>query len=107
MTSSGLPADSPEQEWEGITHTLTMDKSGLCTEQCEVLKESTLTSPLCKSFIPSITHSDSGDSSISIQTELAYVRHPQSGDANHYLRENEKRNHGSTNIDASYRLIIT
>ncbi len=66
-----------------------MDKSGLCTERREVLKESALTSPLFKSFIPSVTHSDSGDSNISVQTELAYVQPPQPGDANHYLIENE------------------
>lgn len=46
------------------THTPTLDKSGLCTQQREVLKESTLTSPLFKSFIPSITHSDRGGCSI-------------------------------------------
>lgn len=71
MTSLGLPADSPEQEREGMTHThthtRTLDKSGLCTEQREVLKESILTSPLFKSFKPSITHSDSADRSISAE----------------------------------------
>lgn len=37
MTFSSLPADSPEQEWKEKTHTV--DKSGLCSEQCGVLKE--------------------------------------------------------------------
>lgn len=81
MTSSGLPADSPQQEREGVTHTHThtlthrLDKSSLCTEQHEVLKESTWASPLFKSFVPSIMLSDSGDSSVSIKTGLAFVQY--------------------------------
>lgn len=70
------------------THTYCrLDKSSLCTEQHEGLKESTLASPLFKSFIPSIVLSDSGDSSVSIKTELAFVQYMEPCHSRHNKRQ--------------------
>lgn len=85
MTSSGLAADSPQEEKEKHTS----DKSSLCAVQHDILKEAILTSAFLKSSLQSLA--------MTVDTfKLTYLPRVWQCKDTDWAMGNVRRNHGST-----------